>query len=91
MFRATVANAVRHARIRDELDRNRDDLRRQFELQFATELDAMKSPQRTAAAAAGDLVTQLDSIDYLRRHRRLSVAETEAAIAVALDGVFAGS
>lgn len=76
MYRATVANAARLPRIRDELTMNRHDLRAQFELQFAPELAARKSADRSVVLTAGDLVTQLDSIEFLRRHRDLSVGET---------------
>lgn len=76
IYRATVANAARLPRIRDELTKNRNDLREQFELQFAPELSALKPAERAVALSAGDLLTQLDSIEFLRRHRSLSVAET---------------
>lgn len=80
VFRATIANAARHQRVRDELARNRSDLRDQFELQFAPELATLKSAPRQAALSAGDLVTQLDSIDYLRRDRDLSAADTRGVL-----------
>jgi AcrR family transcriptional regulator len=76
IHRATVANAARLPRIRDELARNRHDLREQFELQFAAELTALKPSDRAVALSAGDLLTQLDSIEFLRRYRGLSVPET---------------
>lgn len=84
MFRATAANAARHPRIRDELAKNQNTMREQFELQFAPELAALKPANRAAVSSAGDLLSQLESIDYLRRHRRLSVAETNAALTVGL-------
>ena len=87
VYRATVANAARHSRVRDELARTRNDFRDQFELQFAPELHAHRGAERDAAIAAGDLLTQLDSIDYLRRHRQLSVAETEEVIGASLLGL----
>lgn len=87
VFRATAANAARHARIRDERARNRNRLREQFELQFAPELTAREQALRESVASAGDLLTQLESIDYLRRHRRLSVTKTHAALSGALDSL----
>lgn len=84
VMRATVANAARLPRIRDELAKNRNAMRAQFELQFGQELAKLKSANREALIAAGDLVTQLDSVDYLRRHRQLSVAETHAALTATL-------
>lgn len=80
VYRATVVNAARHSRVRDELTRNRNDMRHQFEVQFAPELAARKPSERTATLTAGDLLTQLDAIDYLRRHRRLSVSEVQSVL-----------
>ena len=87
MYRATLANAARHPRIRDELAKNRNAMREQFELQFAPELARRKSADAEAAFTAGDLLTQLESIDYLRRHRQLSVAESHAALSAGLRAV----
>jgi hypothetical protein len=88
-YRATVANAARHSRIRDELARTRDDLRHQLELQFAPELGARQPAERAAVVAAGDVATQLDSIDFLRRHRQLSVGATEQALRTVLLALLA--
>ena len=84
VFRATTANAARHARVRDERARNRNLLREQFEAQFAPELGALRPADRDAVLSTGDVLTQLDSIDYLRRHRQLSVPEVHRALATAL-------
>ena len=84
VYRATVANAALNSRIRDELAATRNDLRVQFELQFAPELNERKRSDRVAVLSAGDVITQLDSIDFLRRHRRLTVAETEDSLRVVL-------
>ena len=80
VFRAALANAARHSRIRDQMAEDRDDMREQFEFQFAPELAARRGAARDSASAAGDLLTQLESIDFLRRHRRLSVAEVESVL-----------
>ncbi|MCP3938182.1 MAG: TetR/AcrR family transcriptional regulator [Actinomycetia bacterium] len=80
VYRATVANAARHPRISNELARNRNELRHQFEAQFVRELAERKPADRDVVLSAGDLLTQLDSIDYLRRHRQLSVAETQSVL-----------
>lgn len=80
VFRATMANAARLPRISDQMAANRDSLRAQFELQFESELLAMTPAARESALSAGDLLTQLASLDYLRRHRQLSPAETHAVI-----------
>ncbi len=87
VLRATVANAAHHSRVRDQLTHDRNSMRQQFELQFAPELAERKGPEREAAVTAGDLLTQLESIDYLRRHRQLSVAESQAAIAASLHSL----
>ncbi len=89
VYRATVANAARLPRIRDELARTRNDFREQFARQFAPELAARKPADRDVVLSAGDLVTQLDSIDYLRRHRQLSVAESEAVLVSTLRALLA--
>ncbi len=87
IYRATVANAARLPAIRDELARTRNLFREQFELQFAPELSARRTSERAAALSAGDLLTQLDSIDYLRRQRQLSVVETESVLRSALHSL----
>lgn len=87
VLRATLANAAHHSRVRDQLTRDRDNMRQQFELQFAPELARCKSADREALVSACDLLTQLESIDFLRRHRRLSVAEAHAALTAGLRAV----
>ena len=84
IFRATLVNAARHPRIREELTRQRNAMRQQFERQFEAELRGRKPAQRESIAAAGDLLTQLESLDYLRRHRQLSAAEAHSALAAGL-------
>lgn len=88
-YRATVANAARHSRVADELTRSRDELRLQFELHFAPELDGAEPAERASSLAAGDVLTQLESLDYLRRHRGLSVAEVEAVLLASLWSILA--
>lgn len=90
-YRATVHNAPVSSRLRDELARNRNDLRLQLERQFAPELGAFKGGERDAVVAAADVLTQLDAIELLRRHRQLSVAETANALRVGLEGILGGS
>ena len=88
VFRATVVNAARHTAIGDQLARSRDAMREQFELQFQPELAACTPADRQAVITAGDLLTQLDAMDYLRRHRQLSPAASEAALVEALRAIF---
>lgn len=84
VFRATVANAARHPRVEETRARNRAQMREQFELQFAPELAAMTDAQRTAKVAVGDLLTQLESVDFLRGHRGFSMAQTRRTLVDAL-------
>lgn len=84
VLRAALANAARHSRVRDDLARGRNRMREQFEQQFAPELTTRKGADRDAVASAGDLMTQLESIDFLRRHRQLSEAETHSTITASL-------
>jgi len=87
MFRATIHNAATHPRVRDELHENRRLLREQFELQFASELEALSPRARSSALEAGNSLTQLDSIDLLRRVRNLTVAETARVLRDALTAL----
>ena len=84
VFRAAHANAARHSRIRDQMSQARTAMREQFELQFAPELAARRGSDREAALSAGDVLTQFESIDFLRRHRQFSVAETHSVLAESL-------
>lgn len=90
VFRATLANAARHSRIRDQLTLDRNDMRAQFEREFERELAERTGADREAVLSAGDLVTQLESVDFLRRHRRLTVAETHSTIATTLHALLRG-
>lgn len=89
-YRATVHNAVHHPRLRDELARNRSDLRAQFERQFAPELGPLKGTERDAVVAAADVLTQLDAIELLRSHRQLSMAEAAEALRLGLERILGG-
>lgn len=87
MYRATVANAAQLDRVSNELARTRNDFSDQFEQQFAPELHALPVDERQQVLAAGDLVTQLDSIDYLCRNRGLSVDDTAATLSATLKSL----
>ena len=60
-----MANAERHTRIREEQAETRRQLTEQFEMQFGPELAAMDESERAATLAAGDLLSQLESIDFM--------------------------
>ncbi|WP_394936526.1 TetR/AcrR family transcriptional regulator [uncultured Ilumatobacter sp.] len=91
MFRATIHNAANHPRVRDELHENRRLLREQFELQFGPELSALPARARSAAVEAGNVLTQIDALDLLRRVRNLTMAETDAVLRDALTALLAPS
>ena len=50
-------------------------------------IDCEQHQQSAAVISAGDLLTQLESIDYLRRHRQLSVPEAHAALVEGLTAL----
>ena len=84
VFRAAVANAPTHPRVGDQRLRDRAMMLVQFELQFATELQALPEHERLTALSAGDLLTQLDSIEFLRGYRELSEDECTEVLTSAL-------
>ena len=89
VLRATAANAARHPRVEETRARNRAEMREQFELQFAPELNSMPDARSTAAIAAGDLLTQLDSVEFLRGYRGFSTARTRKVLVEALGALLA--
>lgn len=88
-YRASVHNAPTNPRLTDALARGRHELRAQFERQFEPELLARPAADRRAIATAGDLLTQLDSIDLLRQDQGLSPARTAATLRAALLALLA--
>lgn len=89
-YRATVHNAPNHRRLQDELARNRNELRVQFERQFAPELARLAPAERDAVVAAGDVLTQLDAVDQLRLHRQLTVEQTTDTLRIGLQRLLGG-
>lgn len=89
LYRATRHNAATHVRVRDELQRTRLLMREQFELQFAPELAALTPRGRAAAVEAGDVLTQMDSLDLMRRYRNLTVPEVSAVLRDTLSTLLA--
>jgi AcrR family transcriptional regulator len=83
-YRAGRLHAPRSVRIREDIDRTRRTLSRSFELQFARELDALPSEVLIARRNTGDIMSQLDAIDLLRRARRLTVQESIEVVAEAI-------
>lgn len=83
-FRAGVHHAPAIVTVRTNLHETRRLLSEQFAAHFAPELDALSGVERQRAESAADLLSQFDSIDVLRRHRRLTIAETADVIASSL-------
>lgn len=89
--RASRLRAPANAIIRDRLERGRRELRTQLERQFAPELAAMPAGRRRAIAAAADALTQIETLDQFRVHRRHSSATTRTLLSTALAALFAGT
>ena len=84
VYRAATANADRYAPVGRNRTRNRDLLRKQFEAQFSPELVRLGEEYRNDVVAAGDVLTQLDAVDFLLRHRGLTEPQAHAALASGL-------
>jgi len=87
VFRATVHTAGTNEKVREGLDAARREMREQFERQFAPELEPLTRSVRTQVIAAGDVLTQLDSIDLLRDGHGLSRSAATASLQVALAAI----
>ena len=82
--RASRLRAPANEIIRDQLESGRRLLRAQLERQFAPELDRLEPKSRRAVVAAADALTQIETIDLYRHHRRYSSSETREMLLVAL-------
>lgn len=80
-YRAGRLHAPRSVRIREDLERTRQTLTRQFDRQFAPEIDALDASIRMVRRTMGDIMSQLEAVDLLRRARRLTVAESVEVVA----------
>lgn len=87
VYRASVHNAVHHPRVAEALEAGRRRARDQFERQFAPELGALEPATRSAVAAAGDALTQLDTLDLMHRSRGLPLADVAAALRAGLSAL----
>jgi AcrR family transcriptional regulator len=70
--------------IRDQLESGRRLLRAQLERQFGPELDRLDPKSRRAVVAGADALTQIETIDLYRHHRRYSSSETRDMLLIAL-------
>jgi AcrR family transcriptional regulator len=86
-YRSTLHQAGGNAEIREYLSSTRQQLSDQFEQQFAPELDALAPADRRVVFAAGDVLSQFESIDVLRRSRGLTGRETAEVIGRGLRAI----
>mgnify|MGYP001052461147 CR=1 FL=1 len=90
MARAAIARAPQNPIIAERLEETRLLLRRQVEEMFAPELGARDADVAREVVAAGDVLLELDAIDHLRRHRRMTVPEAHRVLVRGL-GALLGS
>jgi AcrR family transcriptional regulator len=82
--RASRLRAPTNEIIRDRLESGRRLFRAQLERQFAPELDRLEPKVRRAVLAGADTLTQIETIDLYRHHRRYSSSETAELLMIAL-------
>jgi len=82
--RASRLRAPTNEIIRERLDHGRLMFRAQLERQFAPELDRLEPKVRRAVLAGADSLTQIETIDLYRHHRRYSSSETNEMLRTAL-------
>ncbi len=88
--RAAVARAPQIPIIDERLQETRLLLRRQVEEMFAPELAALEPDARREVVAAVDVLLELDSIEHLRSHRRMSAPEARRVLVRAVGALVAG-
>ncbi|WP_421119254.1 TetR/AcrR family transcriptional regulator [Aquihabitans daechungensis] len=91
MARAAVARAPQNPLIDERLQETRLLLRRQVEEMFAPELAELDAEARHDVVAAIDVLLELDSIDHLRRHRRMGAAQAHRVLVRAVGAQFSAS
>lgn len=90
-----IAATARVARLRAatnpilgrQVEWTREVLREQIERHFAPELEALPPTRRRARLAAVDALTELESLDHYRVHRRFTAAETARLLTDALTAL----
>ncbi len=88
--RASRLRAPTNDIVRDQLESGRRLLRSQLERQFASELDRLEAKERRAVLGAADALTQIETIDLYRHHRRYSSGETREMLVIALRALLLG-
>lgn len=91
MARAAIARAPQNPIIAERLEETRLLLRRQVEEMFAPELAAMAGAEAMEVVAAVDVLLELDSMEHLRQHRRLSEGEARGVLVRAVRSLLAPS
>jgi len=84
VHRASRLRAVSSAALREQLSTARRHLRGQLEVHFAPELRGLPVKERRAVLGAVDTLTQIESIEHLREHCRLSPRATRDTLVAAL-------
>ncbi len=85
--RASRARALVNPILREQVGETRRLLGEQVDQQFDPELGALSDGQRRATLGAIDALCQLESLDHLRIHRRLSTTQTRALLHDALHAL----
>ncbi|MGN6695303.1 MAG: TetR/AcrR family transcriptional regulator [Aquihabitans sp.] len=87
MARAAIARSPQNPIIAERLAETRLYLRRQVEEMFAPELAALDPEAAHEVVAAVDVLLELDSVDHLRRHRRMASPEAHRVLVRAVGAV----
>lgn len=87
MARAALARAPQNPIIAERLSETRLYLRRQVEEMFAPELAALDADAAHEIVAAVDVLLELDSVDHLRRHRRMAAPEVQRVLVRAIGAL----
>lgn len=87
--RAARARAAVNDIMRDQVEETHRLLREQIEKQFAPELEELDGRRLRATSGAIDTLCQLEAVDHLRLHRRLSSDETRTVLIDALQALLA--
>ncbi|MEO6318964.1 MAG: TetR/AcrR family transcriptional regulator [Acidimicrobiales bacterium] len=88
--RASRAHALVNPILQEQVGETRRLLGEQVGKQFAPELGALSAGQRRATFGAIDALCQLESLDHLRIHGRLSITQTRALLDDALHALLRG-
>lgn len=91
MARAAIARAPQNPIIAERLEETRLLLRRQVEEMFAPELARLEAEPAGDLVAAVDVLLEMDSMEHLRHHRRMSASEAQRVLVGAVGALFASA